>query len=60
MYDGQLYQKHVAFVSHPANVTLLLNTDGVSVFKSSKSTLWPVWLIINELPKRLRYEYTVD
>ena len=57
VYDGQLYQKHDAFVSHPANVTLLLNTD---MFRSSKSTLWPVWLIINELPKRLRYEYTVD
>ena len=57
VYDGQLYQKHAAFVSQPANVTLLLNTDGVSVFRSSKATLWPVWLIVNELPRRLRYEY---
>ena len=31
-------QKHAAFVSQPANVTLLLNTDGVSVFQSSKKT----------------------
>ena len=57
VYDGELYQKHAAFVSQPANVTLLLNTDGVSVFRSSKATLWPVWLIVNELPRRLRYEY---
>ena len=38
VYDGQFYQKR-GFLSHPANVTLLLNTDGVSVFRSSKSTL---------------------
>ena len=57
VYDGELYRKHAVFVSQPANVTLLLNTDGVSVFRSSKATLWPVWLIVNELPRRLRYEY---
>ena len=54
---GELYQKHAAFVSQPANVTLLLNTDGVAVFRSSNATLWPVWLIVNELPRRLRYGY---
>ena len=54
VYDGELYQRHVDFVSQPANVTLLLNTDGVPVFRSSKATLWPVWLIVNELPRRLR------
>ena len=49
---------YLAFVSQPANVTLLLNTDGMSVFQSSKATLRPVWLIVNEIPRRLRYEDT--
>ena len=45
------------FAVQPANVILLSNTDGVSVFQSSKATFWPVWLIVNELPRRLRYDY---
>lgn len=57
VYDGEGYAKHKEFLSHPANVSLLLNTDGVSVFRSSKTTLWPVWIVINELPKRKRYRY---
>ena len=55
VYDGEGYAKHKEFLSHPANISLLLNTDGVSVFRSSKATLWPVWIVINELPKRKRY-----
>lgn len=32
------------------NVSLLWNTDGVPVFKSSKFSIWPLCFIINELP----------
>ena len=32
-----------------------MNTDGVAVFKSSKKSLWPIWLVINELPPNERY-----
>ena len=27
-----------------------MNTDGVAIFKSSKVSMWPVYLLINELP----------
>ena len=37
------------------NISLTLNTDGVAIFKSSKNSLWPVWLVINELPPTERY-----
>ena len=54
VYDGEMYRKLSAFLSQPANVSLLLNTDGVSVFHSSTVSLWPIWLIVNELPLRKR------
>ena len=31
-------------------MSLLWNTDGVPVFKSSKFSIWPLYFIINELP----------
>lgn len=51
--DGAEYKKHSALLcdhSNPANVSMLCNTDGVSIFKSSKFSLWPIWIVINELP----------
>ena len=36
-------------------ITLTLNTDGVSVFRTSRTgSLWPVYLTINELPPECR------
>ena len=49
VYCGKEYQKH-SFLRSPDNISLTLNTDGVAVFRSSKCSLWPVWLVINELP----------
>ena len=60
VYDGKAYQIHIAeggFLSNTMNISLLLNTDGVQVFKSSNLSLWPVYLVINELPPHLRYLY---
>ncbi|KAE8739390.1 hypothetical protein FOCC_FOCC015112, partial [Frankliniella occidentalis] len=34
----------------------ILNTDGFSVFKSSKYEIWPFYLSINELPPWLRFK----
>ena len=55
IYDGSEYQRYSSFVMQPANVSLTLNTDGVSLFRSSKSSIWPVWLVVNELPPEQRY-----
>ena len=54
VYDGKEYMKH-KFLSSPAHISLMVNTDGVSIYKSSKAGVWPVWLVINELPKEIRY-----
>ena len=53
-YQYETYQKHAEFLSNKAHVSLTINTDGVAIFKSSKTGVWPVWLVINELPKEMR------
>ncbi len=35
MYQGMVYKDHIDFLRHPVNISLLLNTDGVAIFKSS-------------------------
>ena len=57
MYDGKEYRKHHDFLSRPENGSFLLNTDGISVFRSSTMSLWPLWLVINELPPSVRLVY---
>ncbi|KAK3107405.1 hypothetical protein FSP39_013796 [Pinctada imbricata] len=37
------------------NITLTCFTDGVPLFKSSKVSLWPLYLVINELPPAERF-----
>ena len=52
IYDGKLYKKlsgKLGLLSCPDNVSFLMNTDGVPVFKSSKVSIWPLYLVINEL-----------
>ena len=54
VYDGEGYKRHTDFLSHPAHVSLLFNTDGVALYRSSSVSIWPVWAVINELPANLR------
>jgi hypothetical protein len=43
------------FLSNDKNISLLFNTDGVPLYNSSKVGLWPVYLVINELPPVMRF-----
>lgn len=57
IYDGDLYQSlfsNGGILSSPDNVSFTFNTDGVPVFKSSKVSIWPLYLVINELPFKKR------
>ena len=65
IYDGKLYKKHFAqdgFFHQTSEATkekeihlsLQINTDGVSLFRSSKFCVWPVYFIVNELPPKVR------
>lgn len=57
IYDGQLYQEEVrnGFLSN-SNISFMWNSDGVPVFKSKKFSIWPLYLVINELPYKIRYK----
>ncbi|XP_035663834.1 uncharacterized protein LOC118407465 [Branchiostoma floridae] len=59
IYDGQEYRKLTrrgGFLHKSGNITFCLNTDGVSIYGcSSKGSLWPVYLAVNELPPHLRF-----
>ena len=54
VYDGTQYKKHHSFTTAEGNVSLLMNTDGVAIFRSSSYSIWPIWLSINELPPNER------
>lgn len=46
--DGDLFKRKEA-------LTFLINTDGASICKSSKLTIWPVYLVCNEIPLESRF-----
>ena len=53
IYDGKVYKSlttNDGLLSSPDSISILINSDGVPVFKSSKVSIWPVYLMINELP----------
>ena len=57
IYDGILYKEHSAsgkVLSFWNNLSLMWNVDGVPIFKSSKFSISPLYLVINELPYHLR------
>ena len=36
------------------DISIILNTDGVPVFRSSSFAFWPIHILINELPYKMR------
>ncbi|KAL7299460.1 hypothetical protein TKK_0007701 [Trichogramma kaykai] len=55
LYDGSIYKSVPNdYTLNPNNLTFTWNTDGVPLFKSSKISIWPFLLMINELPYRQR------
>lgn len=53
IYDGNVYKelsKEGNILSDVNNISLTWNTDGVPLFKSSKTSIWPFYFTINELP----------
>ena len=56
---GIRYREMQQFVNY-GNLTMVANTDGVQLFKSSSVSMWPVWIVINELPVGMRYTSNIE
>lgn len=56
--DGFLYQEQ-RDCSSRFNFSLLWNTDGVQVFKSSSKSFWPLHCVIADLPPLLRKKFQI-
>ena len=55
IYDGELYKQCASNKGVISDfLTFTWNTDGVPLFKSSKTSMWPFFVCINELPFRIR------
>ena len=63
--DGDLYKKHFGAdnffrgtkkqqKNKELHISLQINTDGVSLFRSSAFSVWPVYFIVNELHPLIR------
>ncbi|XP_063970048.1 uncharacterized protein LOC135157631 [Lytechinus pictus] len=59
IYDGSFYKEMSAEgkpLNNNHNLSYIINSDGLPVFKSSKYSLWPIYLMINELPPKMRMQ----
>lgn len=61
--DGQMYKKFVAGLppeDKKSYLTAVFNSDGAPVFKSAKCSVWPIQLIIIELPVYARQKTPIS
>lgn len=60
IYHGLDYYNFLlpgGFLTETFNISFTVNTDGVNKFSSSRAGhLWPVYIMINELPKEYRFK----
>lgn len=62
MRDGQIYKK-LSMTNNPLsdvyNFSYTFNTDGCQPSKSSKLSIWPIYITINELPSKLQSKHII-
>lgn len=56
--DGEVYKNFIqkGLLGHKNQLSVTVSIDGVSPFEDSDITLWPIWLVFNEVPPDLRYK----
>ena len=57
IYDGKRYREFSTNLNESnrhSYATIVFNTDGAPLFKSSAYSIWPIFLMVNELPYLVR------
>jgi len=57
IYDGRVYKRFFSnggFLDRKNNISFMWYSDGISIFRSSHFSIWPMYLVVNELPYRER------
>ena len=57
IYRDFLKTQNGEFLKNKQGFTFILNTDGVQISLKSTLSIWPVYLVINELPKHERFKF---
>lgn len=50
-----MFKHDIDFFTYQEHLGVICNTDGVSIFKSGCTTLWPIYLEIANLPPSIRF-----
>ncbi|XP_074098889.1 uncharacterized protein LOC141527362 [Cotesia typhae] len=62
IYDGEAYKKLSSkgqILEQWYNFSFTINTDGCQISNSSRSSAWPVYVELNELPPHMRKKYVM-
>lgn len=60
VYDSETYKNlYRENRSNASLITFNFNTDGASLFRSSKQSFWPIQITVNELSPCLRFKNTI-
>lgn len=62
IYDGKMYRSFVKNLNDEdrhSYATALFNCDGAVTFKSSKNSVHPIYLILNEIPIEFRLKSSI-
>lgn len=62
IYDGEMYKKLSVpgqILSDVNNLSYTFNSDGSPLYKSSKFSIWPIHVHLNELPPKLRFHHVM-
>ncbi|XP_071570621.1 uncharacterized protein [Temnothorax nylanderi] len=60
IYDGYMYKKYSApgnQLDSRWNLSYTFNTDGCQAAKSSKTSIWPIYAMLHELPLKMRSKH---
>ncbi|XP_016842242.1 uncharacterized protein LOC103318168 [Nasonia vitripennis] len=62
IYDGKVYKKlskDKKYLNNDNNFSYTFNTDGCQAASHSKVSVWPIYLMIHELPDHLRKKHMI-